>query len=56
MVDFVGVEGFEGSVLSSSILDTEPIGWRTYLKSALMVVFGNGTLRIGSLVSLLLLQ
>ena len=29
IVDFVGAEGFEGSVLSSSILDIEPIGWRT---------------------------
>jgi hypothetical protein len=32
MVDFVGEVGFDGSVLSSSILDTDPIGWRIYLQ------------------------
>ena len=31
MVDFGAHEGVDGSDLISSILDTEPIGWRTYL-------------------------
>ena len=36
IVDFGGDVGFDGSDLSSSILETEPIGWRMYLKVSAM--------------------
>jgi hypothetical protein len=48
IVDFGGEEGFDGSDFISSILETEPIGWRIYL--LVSRVKSRLTPQIGSLV------